>query len=196
MSSDHARRPTAGADTPIPSRPFARSFWVAPGELLAGYYPGDLEPAHELVKLRALLAAGVRSFVDLTHELDRDHRDQHLAPYTRALAEVATEQGATWWYRLCSIVDETAPTKAVMRGILDVIDERIAAGGVVYVHCWGGRGRTGTAAGCWLARHGVAAGNDVLATLQLLRRREGAFELPIPAEKSQRDLVVRWRPGE
>lgn len=196
MSNDHAPRPTPEAETPAPPRPFARSFWVSPGRLLAGYYPGDVDPAQEQVKLRALLAAGVRSFVDLTHQLDRDHRGQPLAPYTTALAEVATEHGATWWYRRCAIVDETAPTKAVMRGFLDVIDERIAAGDVVYVHCWGGRGRTGTAVGCWLARHRVAVGAEVLATLQTLRGRHGAIEHPIPAERSQRILVVGWGPGE
>lgn len=184
------------ADAPTPPRPFDRSFWVAAGKLLAGYYPGDVDPAQEVVKLRALLAAGVRSFVDLTHERDRDHRDQPLAPYTPTLETMAIAQGVPWWYRRCQIVDETAPTRAVMREILDVIDERIAAGQVVYVHCWGGRGRTGTAAGCWLARHGLAETEDVLATLQRLRRREGALELPIPAEKSQRNFVVRWRRGE
>jgi hypothetical protein len=196
MSTKHGPHSTHPTGTPMPPRPFARSFWVAPGKLLAGYYPGDLDPAQELVKLRALLAAGVRSFVDLTHELDRDHRGQPLAPYTAALAEVATEQGATWWYRRCPIVDETAPTRAVMRGILDVIDERISAGDMVYVHCWGGRGRTGTAAGCWLARHRVATGDEILLTLQTLRRRDGAQERPTHTERSQRDLVVGWGPGE
>lgn len=77
-----------------------------------------------------------------------------------------------------------------------LLDERIAGGEVVYVHCWGGRGRTGTAAGCWLARHGMAEGDEVLALLQHLRRREGALELPVPPEKSQRNFVVRWRAGE
>ena len=81
MSIDHDPCTTAPAES-TPPRPFARSFWVAPGKLLAGYYPGDLDPAQELVKLRALLAAGVRSFVDLTHELDRDHGGRPLAPYT------------------------------------------------------------------------------------------------------------------
>lgn len=83
-----------------------------------------------------------------------------------------------------------------MRGILEVMDERIAAGGVVYVHCWGGRGRTGTATGCWLARHRVAAGDEVIAILQQLRRPARALESPIPAARAQRDLVVRWRPWE
>ena len=28
-----------------PDVPFDRSYWVIPGKLLAGYYPGDREPA-------------------------------------------------------------------------------------------------------------------------------------------------------
>ena len=34
------------------------------------------------------------------------------------------------------------------------IDEAMSAGKAVYVHCWGGVGRTGTVVGCWLVRHG------------------------------------------
>ena len=181
--------------TPIPARPFDRSFWVAPGRLLAGLYPGDVDPAQEEKKLRALLAAGIRAFVDLTHEDDRNHHDQALAPYTPALETIAREQDVTWAYQRCQIVDETAPTKALMREILDAIDGHIAAGRPVYVHCWGGRGRTGTAAGCWIARHRIAEGPEVLAAMQRMRRREGALDLPCPAEKSQRDFVVQWKPG-
>ena len=32
----------------------------------------------------------------------------------------------------------------------------------VYVHCWGGIGRTGTVVGCWLVRHGMT-GDEALA---------------------------------
>ena len=39
---------------------------------------------------------------------------------------------------------------------LDAIDAELAAGGLVYVHCWAGCGRTGVVVGCWLVRHGRA----------------------------------------
>ncbi|MFZ5949388.1 MAG: fused DSP-PTPase phosphatase/NAD kinase-like protein [Candidatus Rifleibacteriota bacterium] len=32
----------------------------------------------------------------------------------------------------------------------------MAAGKPVYVHCWGGLGRTGVVVGCWSRRHGEA----------------------------------------
>ena len=37
---------------------------------------------------------------------------------------------------------------------LDAVDTALAAKRNVYVHCWGGIGRTGTVVACWLQRHG------------------------------------------
>ena len=34
----------------------------------------------------------------------------------------------------------------------------------VYVYCWGGIGRTSTAVGCWLVRHGMT-GDEALAEI-------------------------------
>jgi protein-tyrosine phosphatase len=38
--------------------------------------------------------------------------------------------------------------------ILSAIDRRISEGGAVYLHCWGGVGRTGLVVACWLQEHG------------------------------------------
>ena len=47
------------------------------------------------------------------------------------------------------------PTPEALESALDEIDGELAAGGVVYVHCWAGCGRTGVVVGSWLVRHGV-----------------------------------------
>lgn len=52
-----------------------------------------------------------------------------------------------------------------MREILGLIDEAMAADRPVYVHCWGGVGRTGTVIGCHIAQRGL----DGDAALQRLR---------------------------
>ena len=58
-----------------------------------------------------------------------------------------------------------------MSRILDDVDAALADGRTVYVHCWGGIGRTGTVVGCWLMRHGLDEGDPIrrIATL----RRDG-----------------------
>ena len=40
-----------------------------------------------------------------------------------------------------------------MRKLLDKIDELKRQEGYVYIHCWGGVGRTGTVVACYLARY-------------------------------------------
>ena len=46
--------------------PIANSYWVRPGELLAGEYPGGRSRKETQAKIRRLLAAGVTYFLDLT----------------------------------------------------------------------------------------------------------------------------------
>ena len=115
-------------------------YWVEEGRLLAGEYPGhpsDDERVRE--KVAALLAAGVSLFVDLTHVRDR------MTPYEPVLHELSPLAA-----RLSApIVDNDVPRSPnEMSRILDAIDAEIARGGLAYVHCWGGVGRTGTAVGC------------------------------------------------
>lgn len=40
--------------------PFAQSYWVQPGLICAGHYPGDLDPQERDKKLRGLLDLGLR----------------------------------------------------------------------------------------------------------------------------------------
>ena len=44
-----------------------------------------------------------------------------------------------------------------MREILDHLRTRLDSGHKVYVHCWGGIGRTGTVVGCHLVEQGMTA---------------------------------------
>lgn len=122
-------------------------YWVEPGRLLAGEYPGDIDGTEAETKLNALLDAGVRTFVDLT-EADE------LMAYDDVLAEEAQRRGIAVRHVRHPIRDLGIPTRGQMEEILRTIDE--AAEGVVYVHCWGGIGRTGTVVGCWLLSRGCA----------------------------------------
>jgi len=51
---------------PHTDKPIPDSYWVNPGQLLAGEYPRNLDDASSRVKLQRLLEAGVTFFLDLT----------------------------------------------------------------------------------------------------------------------------------
>ena len=80
-----------------------------------------------------------------------------------------------------------------MTTILDAIDSSLDAGEPVYVHCWGGVGRTGTAIGCWLLRHGLAEPSNVLDVLTHLRKQDQERRHRMsPETGEQQRFVKQW----
>jgi protein-tyrosine phosphatase len=81
-----------------------------------------------------------------------------------------------------------------MRAILDTIDGALAEGRTVYFHCWGGIGRTGTVAGCWLVRHGMR-GAEALAVVDGHMRTTGkGRQVPRSPETEAQCAYVRgWK---
>lgn len=169
-------------------RPHPNCYWVQPGRFLAGEYPGDWTPTAARQKLRLLLEAGVTFFLDLTHPTDP------LEPYTELLQEEAQQSPRPVCYQRMAILDRSVPPVAQMVQILDVIDEALTADHVVYVHCWGGVGRTGTVVGCHLVRQGHS-GDDALATLaRLWQTVEKRNRYPqSPETPAQVAMVRTWQ---
>jgi len=127
--------------------------WRVDEHLLAGEFPAAKgDPVRSDEKLQLLVDAGVRTFVDLT---DADTTDAHLAPYEPRLQSVAAMRGLDLRRVNLPIPDRGVADDARYDQIVATIDQHRDRGGV-YVHCWGGVGRTGTVVGCVLA----AAGHD------------------------------------
>ena len=81
---------------------------------------------------------------------------------------------------------------ATMGRILDAIDASIEVGMPVYVHCWGGIGRTGTVVGCFLIRHGMADGKTAIERIHHLRYTDAERRRPSPETRAQVALVESW----
>ncbi|MBC8347203.1 MAG: dual specificity protein phosphatase family protein [Verrucomicrobia bacterium] len=81
-----------------------------------------------------------------------------------------------------------------MRSILKRIRKGVDEGRLVYVHCLGGHGRTGTAAGCWLLKRGIAAdGEEALEIIRKARLHEERLrDHPSPETGEQQDFVGEW----
>ena len=139
------------------NHPIPESYWVEPGRFLAGEYPGRYDAEQTRRRLDALIEAGVDTFIDLT-------RENENIPYESILYEQSQAYEMEPQYHRFAIGDFGLPSPELMRTILDKIDDSLAAGRKVYVHCWGGIGRTGTTVGCYLVRHGLD-GNEALSQL-------------------------------
>lgn len=163
------------------------SYWVLKDQLLAGPYPGDRTPEKSEERLLGFLDAGVTCFVDLTEEGE----GPPLRPYAAQLRALAGRRRAAATHVRMPIRDVDVPADWQMRAILSTIRLAIDAGEVVYVHCRGGIGRTGTVIGCLLMENG--AGGNALGSLQELREHtEGGRSRVSPETEAQRSLVRRW----
>jgi protein-tyrosine phosphatase len=173
-----------------PLRPHKNTYWAVAGQLLAGEYPASVQgdPTRSRERLNRYMDLGVTFFVDLTHP------DDPLAPYDEMLQETAAARGLMVEYRHRPIIDRDVPeTPEQMAEILDTIDAAIENGRTVYVHCWGGVGRTGTVVGCHLVRHGMS-GEEALRHLnaqwQTVAKR--FYHPHSPEMPAQWDYVRRW----
>ena len=164
------------------------SYWVHPGRLLAGEYPGHADEAKAREKLARFLSGGIDCFIDLTEEGE-------LVAYDDLLIELAGARGVQVEYHRHPIRDVSIPRhRKEMIAILDRIDAGIGAGRTVYVHCWGGTGRTGTVIGCHLVRRGMTGGDALAHVLELWRKMEKApSKYRSPETDQQRDYVRHWQ---
>jgi protein-tyrosine phosphatase len=148
--------------------------WIERGRLIAGRHPCAWSPADAEAEISGLLRKGVTMFLDLTQEGE-------LAPYARLVPETVRHVRVP-------VRDFTAPTPEQILAALDTIDAELEAGGVVFVHCWAGCGRTGVIVGCWLVRHGTEP-------REALSRIAEARGLGCPQTLEQRLAILGWEDG-
>ncbi|MBN2874734.1 MAG: ADP-ribosylglycohydrolase family protein [Spirochaetales bacterium] len=163
----------------VPEKPLVSSYWVIPGKLLAGEYPREVADSASRARLEAMILAGISTFIDLTTPRDG------LEPYADLLDAVSRGHAKRMSFGIDDMSVPSSPR--LMKSILDTIDRELAAGHGVYVHCWGGIGRTGTVIGCWLKRHG----RDDLP--QLWKTNPKSKQYPdSPQTDEQRAYIASW----
>lgn len=185
--------PDRGAEPPVP---FTRAYWVRPGQLLAGFYPGDTAPAIADQKLQGLIRCGVSTVINLMEATETDHSGKPFAEYAHRLREWARDAGRDVLCRRFPVRDLSIPTVEGMREILDAIDQALAQDQTVYVHCWGGRGRTGTVVACHLLRHRLVRQGGALDAVKALTEHKRELFWPTPEAPCQLEFVSKWQLGQ
>ncbi len=163
---------------------FFHGWWAdAEGRVLGGEFPGDRDdPDIARLKLALLARAGVGTIIDLTDEEDR------LTPYDEHLRAVAAEQGIELRRIAHPIPDMGVTTPEHYDRIVADIEQSLDAGGKVFVHCWGGVGRTGTVVGVWHVFHGCSA-EAALERIAAARKGTMKGERPSPETAAQIEAI-------
>ena len=112
--------------------PHPQCYWALPG-VLAGEYP--------FLHINSLRKAHVRLYIDLTTG------DEGLEPYEDQLEFPERNERI-------AIRDASPPTRDQLRAVDELVRK---AEGVVYVHCYGGVGRTGCIVAGLLMLRGASA---------------------------------------
>ena len=137
-------------------RPIENSYRVT-NQIYAGEYPRNKDEESSLSKLKQFRDFGITHFVDLTEEGE-------LASYEKLLYPGAS-------YRRFPIRDVSVPMSIedvckLVEDIIGIVNNNPDA--KVYIHCWGGVGRTGTIVGCLLAELYQLRYNETMAKLEQL----------------------------
>ena len=163
------------------TRPLYQSYYLKTRNIFAGEYPGDKNGEKAQVKIDQMAHFGVRHFIDLTEEGE-------LRPYSHLLPKGCT-------YTRFQIHDVSVPdsVESVSRLIDHIHELSKRDDGYVYIHCWGGVGRTGTIVGCLLSHQ---YDFDYEITMNVLKNAfsdcpKSAYR-NIPETQEQCDFIARY----
>jgi protein-tyrosine phosphatase len=166
--------------------PIPESYWVEENHFLAGEYPASYNPETARKRIESFLECGIRTFIDLT-------QSHELVSYESVLKESARIYDLQVSYHRFAIRDHDIPSNETMTNILDRIDNEIQNENPVYVHCWGGVGRTGITVACYLIRHGLSHEQALQKVHRLFKTRPQNYYSTSPETQVQFEFVRNWK---
>lgn len=178
--------------------PSIRSNWLVPARVLCGDQPFTLGKPEGRA---GIAACGVTTIVCLRTKAEmNDGKNSYTSAMTKLIeGSEFGEKGSrsrrqpkseekTAKFVSFPIVDQSVADDELVRVFIEQLLERIARGEVLYVHCHGGHGRTGTICSLLLGRLYGLSGEDALSWFTRLHnmRASPVFTAPLfPAQITQ-----------
>lgn len=171
------------------------SNWIIPGMLLCGQYPGAFEDRKNDQLLKRILGKGVDTFVCLQEEVDMDIPEDvwragiGLRPYFSDAMRLSKKD--LKWVHVPIVDGGVAPDDVTAAAVVGLAED-LMAGRILYLHCWGGHGRTGVLACLILAYLYRLKATEVMRRVQVYHDcRIDPQNAKSPQTVMQRDQVRR-----
>jgi len=187
--------------------PTNESNWVVKGKLIVGAYPGYVNDVENEETLTKILNCGVSIFVCLQEEYDNNISDENwknligLRPYFKDVEKMIYNKEQ--YPKLtscvtkvslihekikdCDIIDDTVTLSLAKKLVKAIYD-----GEIIYLHCWGGHGRTGVIVSIMFhLMYKLSAGKSMYLCQKLHDTRENDLEVCSPQTIKQRLQVTR-----
>ena len=172
-----------------------KTYWVLPGKLMAGAYPAHPQDKEHREIINSLIGCGITDFINLVWDDETGMGGKSFRGYIDDYRDAAP-RGMNPVMHKFPIADEGVPEEGYMIRILNTVDDLLRIGRVPYIHCWGGKGRTGTVVGCWLVRNKYVSPDGALFRLKELTAEQMEFFWPTPGDPDQEDRITSWAPGK
>jgi hypothetical protein len=186
--------------------PTRESNWVILDRLMVGAYPSSFDDDENDEILSGILQCGISTFVCLQLEYQHGVSEAQwrsgvsLRPYIEDAMEICERERNTGHlippeelkFLHHGIVDCGTTTDATVLELALDVCYRLLADEVIYLHCWGGHGRTGTVVAVALGLMYNLPSSEALARTQLYHDlRVCSLNVPSPQTPQQRRQVER-----
>ena len=165
----------------FPMKPIRNSYMVM-DRVYAGEYPREYDDKKSVDKIKQFKRFGITHFIDLTEEGE-------LRPYDQMLASPMLHiRFPIHDVSIPANIESVKDLIGQIQGILNENDRN-----KVYIHCWGGVGRTGTIVGCLLSyQHNYDFEETMNALTKAFSDCPKSAYRETPETKEQRDFIARY----
>ena len=168
--------------------PTATSNWLIPNRVLMSAYPGDKDSRVATQKIKAVLDAGIRTFVCLQQpdELARfsEYKSIALDEFSKLNMEAQERHGPVQLLQFPIPDQSIAVIEEVELFVTDLV-ERYNRGENMLIHCWGGHGRTGTISAIFLIKKFNLTFNAAIARVGMVHTCRDQPKSRAPQTQSQ-----------
>ena len=164
--------------------PTSENYWVIKNILMAGSYP--LQNTKSNNRIRAsVLKQKFDVFINLMQKDEKDHDGDYFKDYKSFINYDAT-------IIRMPIKDMDIPTPFQTMKLIKTIDRFINDNKNIYLHCWGGLGRTGTIVGCYLIEKKLANKSNVFSKINELKANSSLAKFNSPQTEEQKEFIINW----